>query len=116
MVGPTPRRETSPTLAKRRSHHLDTPPTVKAPGTPLEPVRGFKEEEQVSKRAAYLDDREIELTRRVFWFVVGESAVAEGGVTSREIDRMAEFQNPSASCAATSRPTWTPPLTLVTRT
>ena len=28
--------------------------------------------------------------------------VADGGVTSRGIDRMAEFQNPSVSCAATS--------------
>ncbi len=63
---------TSPTLAKRRSHHLDTPPTVKVPGTPPEPVRGFKEEEeqQVSRRAVYLDEREIESTRRVFQFVV----------------------------------------------
>ncbi len=107
---------TSPTLAKRRSHHLDTPPTVKVPGTPLEPARGFKEEEQqqVSRRAVYLDEREIELTRRVFRFAVEESAVTDGGVTSREIDRMAEFQNPSVSCAAASRPTWSPPLKLVT--
>ncbi len=116
MVGPTPRRETSPTLAKRRSHHLDTPPTVKAPETPLEPARGFKEEQQlVSRRAVYLDEREIELTRRVFQFVVEELAIADGGVTSREIDRMAEFQNPIVTCAATSQPTRTPPLTLLTR-
>ncbi len=85
----------------------------KAPATPLEPARGFKEEQQVSRRAVYLDEREIESTRRVFRFVVEESAVADGGVTSREIDRMAEFQNPSVSCAATSQPTWTPPLMLV---
>ncbi len=69
----------------------------------------------MSRRAVYLDDREIELTRRVFRFVVGESAVADGGVTSREIDRTAEFRNPGVSCAATSQPTWTPPLMLVTR-
>ncbi len=67
----------------------------------------------MSRRAVYLDEREIELTRRVFRFVGEESAVADGGVSSREVDRMAEFRNPSVSCAATSRPTWTPPLTLV---
>ena len=42
-----------------------------------------------------------------------ELAIADAGVTSRNIDRMAEFQNPGVSCAATSRPTWTPPLMLV---
>ena len=43
-----------------------------------------------------------ELTRRVFQSVVEESAIADGGVTSREFDRMAEFRNPSVSCAATA--------------
>ncbi len=43
----------------------------KAPTTPLEPARRFKEEVQkVSKSAVYLDEREIESTRRVFQFVV----------------------------------------------
>jgi hypothetical protein len=42
-----------------------------------------------------------------------ELAIADAGVTSREIDGRAEFQNPGVSCAATSRPTWTPPLTLM---
>ena len=37
-------------------------------------------------------DQRRPLTRRVFQFVVGESAVADGGVTSREIDRMGEFR------------------------
>ncbi len=46
----------------------------------------------MSRRAVYLDEREIELARRVFRFVVEESAVADGGVTSREIDRMGEFR------------------------
>ena len=32
-----------------------------------------------------------------------------------ETAAVAEFQNPSVSCAATSRPTWTPPLMSVTR-
>ncbi len=43
-----------------------------------------------------------------------ESAIADGGVTCGEVDRMAEFQNPSVSRAATSRPKWTPPLMLLT--
>ena len=64
--------------------------------------------------SAIIVERGRESTRRVFRFVVEECAVADGAVTSREIDRMAEFQNPGVSCAAASRPTWTPPLTLLT--
>ncbi len=60
-----------------------------------------------------MDERERELTRHVFQFLVEELAIANGGVNSPEINRMAEFQNPSVSRAATSRPTWTPPLTMV---
>ncbi len=38
-----------------------------------------------------------------------------GLLADLETAAVAEFQNPKVSCAATSRPTWIPPLTLVTR-